>query len=115
MLRDILVTILRPEPDFEVVSGSVETVSLIQAVNETSPDVLVTSLREPDVLAMAGDLLLAHPALMLFVVTGDGRSAFEYKLRPQRVPLGEPSPETLLAAVRWARQERVAQKAGKPC
>ena len=107
ILRDILVTILSAEPELEVISASLEAGSLAQAVNAASPDVVVTSLTEPDLPTVGNDLLSAHPHLMLFVVSADGRAAFKYKLHPHRVALGEASPATLLAAVRGARQEAV--------
>jgi hypothetical protein len=51
---------------------------------------------------------------VLVGVHGDGRHAFVHALRPERVPIGDVSPATLVEALRTAvRRTRVSQGAGR--
>jgi hypothetical protein len=52
---------------------------------------------------LAGDLLAIAPRLKLLAVIDDGRDAALYELRPQKVALGELSPERLVGIIRGAR------------
>ena len=78
---------------------------LRETLEEHDADFVITGadvLRPDDVDA----LLEARPRMKVLAVVGDGRDAFLYELRPQKVPLGEVSPHTLLEAIRaasWAR------------
>ena len=98
MLRDIVLHLLAPDPEVEVVesggAGSLET-----EVSRSGADaVLVAGAGE---LTPAGlQALYSHPRLRLVVVRPDGRAAAVWRLCPSRVDVADVSPAELLDAVR---------------
>ena len=105
MLREIVSQVVAAQPDMEIVRELEAPTRLTQAVDGIGAEFVIAggdALTPDDVDA----LLETHPRMKVLAVAGDGRDAFLYELRPQRVPLGEVSPHTLLEAIRaasWAR------------
>ena len=64
--------------------------------------VAIVGLSSDTMTAMYDDVLFENPRLRLLAVTGDGRSAVTYELRPHKTPLGDASADTLLGAIRGA-------------
>src|SRR6266571_423761 len=71
-------------------------------VAEAEADVVVLGLPDEELPSEYAGLLSARPQTRLLGVSGDGRRAFLYELRPYRSALGEVSPQTLLDAIRAA-------------
>jgi DNA-binding NarL/FixJ family response regulator len=100
MLCDIITDVVASQPDMVVVGELPERADLLPAVNRTRADVVVLGLPDSDLPNECGPLFDAHPRSRLLGVAADGRRAFLYELRPQRIPLGEVSPQGLLDAIR---------------
>lgn len=100
MLKEIVREILTSEPDVAVteLEGGEEALSLLaEGVN-----VVILAESSPNALPLASRLLVERPHVRVLSLTSSGRECHVYELRPQRVPLGEVSPEALVAAVREA-------------
>ena len=107
MLREIVTSAAAGREDMQVVGTPETRESLLMAVGRTAADVVILGLtREEEARAEdvhAYDVLLyTYPRLKVLAVTGSGRHAILYELRPHRTALGNVSPEALLAAVRSA-------------
>jgi hypothetical protein len=66
-----------------------------------SPDVIVTGADDADPVSVYR-LLEANPTLRVLTVSPDGRGAFLSEVGPNRVSLGEASPQKLLTVIREA-------------
>jgi two-component system, NarL family, response regulator DesR len=102
MLRDICTQVVGEQPDMVVVGESSEGMELLMAVGRTGADIVVLGLHDSELSGIGSHLLDAYPHLKVLGLTADGRRAFLYKLRPEKVPIGEVSPQRLLAAIRVA-------------
>jgi DNA-binding NarL/FixJ family response regulator len=102
MLRDIVAETIAMEPDMEVVAEFSDATSVASSNDRMAVEVVVVG-RDDRSLA---DLLLAqHPQLKIFAVANHGRESSLYEMRPQRVPLGETSPQRLVEEIRKAVRE----------
>jgi hypothetical protein len=99
MLRDIVQNMLGGVPDVALTTAPVRVDGLDEMLAALEPDVVIldeASSRGDDFAA----LLFAHPRLRLVAISGDGRDAHLYELRPHRVALGALSPTALIDVVR---------------
>ncbi len=102
MLQEIVQTVVAAQPDLEI-AGTVDHRDLLpEAVSRTGAEVVIVGLTRGETAEGYDTLLFAHPQVKLFAVAADGRRAFLYELRPRSVPLGDVSPEELVAAIRSA-------------
>jgi DNA-binding NarL/FixJ family response regulator len=102
LLREIIATIVDGEADLEVV-GQVESADqLVRLGPRDVPDIVIAG-ESPSVGAVAAELLGRFPRLRVLEVTGDGRSANIYELRPAREYVAQIGAESLLDAVRGGR------------
>jgi DNA-binding NarL/FixJ family response regulator len=101
ILRDIIEGVLEHEPDMEVVGEFRKRTELLDAVDETGADFVITGAEDADVAGVRS-LLRARPDVKVLAVGEDGRQTLLYELRPRMVRLGEISPQTLLEAIRAA-------------
>ena len=99
MLRDILTEIVSTQADMAIVADA-------DAPDEAGNADFVIAGAERLVQDEVEALLEARPRMKVLAVAGDGRQTFLYELRPQMVPLGEVSPQTLLQVIRAARRVR---------
>ena len=103
LAKPLLATLVREiasEADGLEVVGIVEDEqALVAEVLRTEPDVLIVGLDGTDPADLYLELLERRPRLRILALTGQGREAILWELRPHRTSLGEISPETLLAAV----------------
>jgi hypothetical protein len=99
LLNDIVRTILGSQPDMDVEPAAVPTHEIASARTLVGADVLILAEErsQRDDYAPA---LYAHPRLRLVAISDDRRGAVLYELRQHRSPLGEPSSESLVRAVR---------------
>jgi two-component system response regulator DesR len=102
MLRDVFTLVLADQPDMEVVGELTDLLDLLLAARYTHSDVAILGLRDAEFPGICTHLLAEYPHIKILGVTRDGRRAFVYALRPSKVPVGEVSPDGLLAAIREA-------------
>jgi len=106
MLGDIVRDTLAGQPDMELVADVPTCEGAPAAISDREADVLVVGR---ELSALAGpdlELLWGCADTTVLVVTQDGRRAFRYELRPERIPLttavGGVSSQDLLDAIREA-------------
>jgi len=102
MLREIVVGLLAREPDFDIITPSSSVAGLSEAVQRYAPDVLVSGVAVATNGANGtySELFSMDRHLKVITVAEDGRQGCLYRLRLERVPLGELSSECLARAVR---------------
>jgi DNA-binding NarL/FixJ family response regulator len=115
ILRDIVQTVLAAQSDM-VLTAAPASAPLDVTLDRLDADVVIVAESPRDTNGGADDeryatLLYAHPHLRIVGIAGDGRQAYVHELRPQRVPLGALSPETLVDAVR-ARRTTTREREG---
>lgn len=95
--------------DITVIQGAPGALRLVDVVELAQADFAIADAGrvQPDEIA---EVLDRHPRLKVLSVSGTGRQALLYELRPHRVPIGDLSSGALLTAIRGA--SRVAGPAG---
>lgn len=106
MLGDIITQTVSHEPDMQLVGEPTERTDLLSAARVTQADVVVVGISDRELPAECEALFTSSPGIRVLGITGDGRRAFLWELRPQRTPLGEVSPQGLVQAIRTAVQAR---------
>jgi DNA-binding NarL/FixJ family response regulator len=101
MLREIVRRSVEADTDFTVVGELDDMASVVEAAERTEAQFVVADVGVTE-LAGVERLLEVLPHVKLLGIARDGRQGFLYELRPQRIPLGELSPETLLDVLRVA-------------
>ncbi len=110
-VRGLLLGIVKratTQSDVEIVLES-SSMSELPTLAAAEPDVVILGEDEP---SLAARLLEELPTVKVLGVALDGREAVLYELRPQRVELGEISPEKLASVIRDAAK---AAMAGPAC
>jgi len=102
MLRDIVERAVGTRPDMEVVERVEGRDALAAAVDRTPVDVAILYLADQLELPSYDAMLFDHPRIRLLALTGDGRAAAVYALRPQLDPVRVVSPNGLVDAIRAA-------------
>lgn len=102
MLSDIITDMVTSQADMEMVGTVTDPTAIAATVTQADADVVVLGLRDAELPSEYAALLDARPQTRLLGVSGDGRRAFLYELRPYRSALGEVSPEALVEAIRTA-------------
>ena len=113
MLSDIMGVFLASAHDIQRVGEADSHADLLELTRRLRPDVVIMGLDRADVPDIGWSLYAGDPLLRVLGVVGEGRQTFVYELRPHRTPLGELSPEELLAAVRHTAAARSAVSVGK--
>jgi hypothetical protein len=98
MLSEIVRAVLDRQEDIRVVAQLDPPVRLRVAVDQAKADVVIASNEQVE--AQGGELLRAHPCVRALAVGDDGRQTVLWRMEPQKIKLGEMSPQTLLKAVR---------------
>ena len=107
MLRDIIRQLLAAEDDLEVVGNLAEMDSVLALMSRVPVDVVILGCANSELPEAGLRLFDEHPSVRVLCVSADGRRTFLYELRPHRVPIGEVSPEELVAAMRNAVRQKV--------
>lgn len=110
MLQEIVETTLRGQPDMHIV-GALQNGganALAAALHATATDVVILGLDTEARAAAYESLLFDHCRVRLVAIVGDGREAFVYELRPNRVPIAELTADELLDVIRTGRQIEVS-------
>ena len=88
------------------VVGRVSTRGTLTAARRTRPDVVLVGQPDSDRSQDAARRLVQQLHLRVLTITDDGRNGALYELRPQRIPLGEMSADTLRKAIRGRARPR---------
>jgi len=99
IVTDILAT--AEADDLEVLSATRSSTGLAKKVERLRADVVIVGGHDPTVVA---ELLEQQPRVKVLAVTADARTSWLYALRPERVQIGCLSADSLVAAVRRARE-----------
>lgn len=97
LLRDIVQNVLADRPD--VVLETARAGTLAESLAASQADVAIVAEPAPNAEDHAA-VLYAHPRLRVVGISGDGRCAHLYELRPHRISLGELSADALVRVVR---------------
>jgi len=100
MLLEIIADAVAEQTDMEVKDSFDTCDALLSVEPPPTADVLILSTTSDGLAKACGDLLYAYPKARFLAITNDGRGAFLYKLRPQRLAVGELTLDALLAAIR---------------
>lgn len=102
MLRDIVRDMIDRQTDMQVV-GELRARGEEPVSNGVADvDVIIAGLTDDSLREPYTRLMRRHPDLAVLGITGDAKRAFLFELRPHRIPLGDASPDGLLAAIRAA-------------
>lgn len=101
ILGEIVREIVADQPDMEI-AGELQDLGELRSSRRLGRSRVVIACRDdeselPDDIR---DLLGRHPGLTLLTVQGDGRHGSVYRLRPEKIPLGDVSPGALVDAIR---------------
>jgi oxalate decarboxylase len=107
MLLDMITDIVGPHAEMMVAGKMKDTADLRRAVKKTRADVVILKESATGPPQDHQELLYSRPQLRVLSITTDGRQFFLHKLRPDRIALGEVSPESLVQAIRSSAQEVV--------
>ena len=103
LLREVVEGVVRTQPDLDLVEVAVAAdagpAALRAAVAASAAEVAIVGLASEAAVATYDDVLFAHPRLRLLALTGDGRAATLYELRPHKTALGDASADLLLGAI----------------
>ncbi len=102
MLRDLFKHVVAEQTDMDLVGELLDPLGLLLAAGQTHADVVILGLHNSEFPGICSHLLGEYPHIKILGVTEDGRRAYLYELRPEKIPVGEVSPEGLLAAIRTA-------------
>jgi chemotaxis response regulator CheB len=115
LTRDLISRTLEDEPTIDVVHEAPDPGrSARQLIDETGADIVIVGAETPALLAEFRQLLDERARLRVLAVSGDGREARLYGVRPYEVILGEFSCDFVLELARnRAPNSRTAHRAGE--
>ena len=98
LLREIVEETVANEADMRIVDAPVGDRDLATFAREEDAHVVVTNAEPTS--ALLAQAFAARPGLRLIVLDHAGGRSVLHELRPERVPLGDASPERLIAVIR---------------
>jgi DNA-binding NarL/FixJ family response regulator len=102
ILSDILQGLLADEPDLELVGDLRSEDAGVDELDQATPDVVITGVRDGVVPATCLDLLSKRPHTRIIGISPRGGRTIVYELRPHLITLGEVSPTALVDLIRGA-------------
>jgi hypothetical protein len=99
LLGDILKQAILDRSDMTVVSELANASRLAEMVRQEHPDVVIWNDADEDELTSSADYFCPTPPTKVLATLGDGRDAAIWQLKPQRTPLGQLSPGSLVEAI----------------
>ena len=111
LLREIVKSVLRLEPDVALLGEFPASADLIETVQSTGARFVITDTRTA-ACDQVPRLLCAEPRVRVLGVANDGLESDLYELRPHRIRLGEVSPESLLQTIRAGTPAHVIEHGG---
>jgi DNA-binding NarL/FixJ family response regulator len=100
MLREIIERAVTGQPDMEIVDDILPSEIVPEALRQARADVVISAGHHDS--ATLNQVLCELPRLKVLVVSADGRETALHELRPNRMELGEVSPQTIVDAIRGA-------------
>lgn len=104
MLRDIVRDAVAGQSDMDIVRDRVAGKELRRP--RVHADVVIVGVRQPDDLSVVTRVLGSSTGTTVLAIAHSGRSATMWQLQPHRAPLGEVSPQSLVAAIRAGVERR---------
>jgi hypothetical protein len=98
MLRDIVVDVVATQPDLEIVGEATNEGAIADVSGPI--EVLILASRGAAKPSRYSEHLYRRPQMRILAIVDESRRGFLFELQPVRLPLGELSPVTLLAAIR---------------
>jgi DNA-binding NarL/FixJ family response regulator len=102
-LREIVAAAVAREADLEIVSTRSSGTNA--DLEQLAIDVVIAGTQNPDDCLAPAELLAVLPRSRILMVAGSGRRAVVYKLRPEKLSLGDISTESLVNAIRGSATE----------
>jgi hypothetical protein len=99
LLAEIVTELVGREPDLALVGAVELTPGVVSNADRLDADVAILGSHDESLIA---SLVTERPRLKILALAGDSHEAWLYSLGRERTPLGELSPEGLVAAVRRA-------------
>lgn len=90
---------LAGQRDMAVRTDLVDSMALLLAATRGQVDVVIVGMRDGSVPGIVTHLLDERPGVLVFAMDATG-VAFQYRLRPELIPLGQLSPQGLVEAIR---------------
>jgi DNA-binding NarL/FixJ family response regulator len=101
LTRDLISRTFEDEPMIDVVCEVTDVTSPVrELVDETDADIVIVGAQAPALLAECRELLHEDAPLRVLAVSGDGREAHLYGLRPYEVVVSEFSCDSVLELAR---------------
>jgi DNA-binding NarL/FixJ family response regulator len=101
LVREMIERTIKAQPDMEVLVDA-RAVEDIGADGASAPDFVVCGLDFPWLPDQYRTLLEEQPHAKVLGIDAAGGHAYLYELRPQRVAIGEVSPDDIVEAIRLA-------------
>jgi DNA-binding NarL/FixJ family response regulator len=99
-LSDVLRTYLSAQPDIEVAAEQSPHGALLTPASADLADVVIVGMEDGKIPSLCAALLYTQPQLHVYAISADGRNTILYRLNPNAVPLGNVSPDELVARIR---------------
>ena len=100
MLRDIVARLIDEQADMQTLPPADAEIDLVDQIESPEPDVLLLACEREKAKEQASRALDRNPRLKVMTLTGNGREATVFELRPHEQSLGTMSPESLVDAIR---------------
>lgn len=102
LLADVVAHLLGSRPDIVLVGQEAGDAALLDTARRTRPHVVIVDLPDEHLTPVGESLLRQMPFLTVLGLTRRAGHGFLYVMRPERTPLGEIAPESLIQAVHAA-------------
>jgi chemotaxis response regulator CheB len=100
LLRDLVEQALSEAPELELVGEADEESGFEAALETTGAELVIATSEEGEVADRGRDALEARASLRVLALEKDGARASLWRLRIERVDVGEVTPETLPSLLR---------------
>jgi DNA-binding NarL/FixJ family response regulator len=102
LLHELIERAMGAEPDMEIVSRSDSLADFAEVAEREEPDFAIVALTDSRLPGECREFLDERARVKLFGIGPADGQATLYRLRPERVVLGEVSPQEVVAAIRAA-------------
>lgn len=103
MLSEVIKSMVKHQPDMEVVGEVIDPIELLAAVGVLSVDVvIITPLKSNGEPRICSRLLKEHPLLKIIVLSEENHDGFLYQSGAPTMRIEEPSEDAVFNAIRIA-------------
>jgi hypothetical protein len=100
ILSDIVRDVLEADPTVDFVDRVSGIEAAVAAVARTGCDAVVWTVADARSAVAPAELLSHHPRLRIVAVEGAGETGSLWRMRPDRAPLGQLSPQRIIEELR---------------